>query len=171
MDVNQVLTFVIRPTLRHLDPEIPLSRAAERLVLGTGYHESANFRYLDQMSQDPERPGPAYGFWQMEAATLADHWAWLRARDGDGRLVRPALLAKIEELLAPWPTLPLQLQGNIYLSCAMARVHYRRVAEPLPDENDAVALATYYKQHYNTGAGAATVAKVTRAMRVALQMA
>lgn len=157
MDANQILTFVVRPTLHHLDPEIPISRAAERVVLLTAAHESSGFRYIDQLSNDPARPGPAYGLWQMEAATLADHWAWLRARDGDGHLVRPALLAKIEELLAPWPTLPLQLHGNLYLACAMARVHYRRAPEPLPDDLDGVAHL--WKVRYNTVDGKGTEAE------------
>ena len=41
----------------------------------------------------------------------------------------------------------------------MARAHYLRVPEPLPDAGDVEALAAYWKQHYNTPAGAGSEAE------------
>lgn len=154
MDARQLFTFVIGPTLEFLDPDIPLSRAAARLVLGTAIYESGGLRYIDQLSADPARPGPAYGLWQMEARTLADHWSWLHERDHDGHLVRPALAAKLEELVTAWPPLPAQMQGNLYLGAAMCRIHYRRAPEALPE--DLEGMARLYKLRYNTAYGAGT---------------
>lgn len=160
LNVDQLRRFVVEPTLRHLDPEIPYSLAAERLVIGTAIHESAGLVYLDQLSRDPARPGPAYGLWQMEARTLADHYAWFADR--------VEIREKIALLMSGFPPLPAQLHGNLYLSCAMCRVHYRRVADVLPDADDSRGLGAYWKRWYNTAAGAGTVTQGEAAMRVAI---
>jgi len=159
LNVGDLRRFVVEPTLRLLDPEIPYSLAALRLVIGTALHES-RLVYLDQVSRDPARPGPAYGLWQMEAPTLADHFAWL----ADRRELR----AKIGLLMTDQPTLPAQLHGNLYLACALCRVHYRRARDPLPDADDARGLGAYWKRFYNTSAGAGTIAQGETAMRAAI---
>jgi hypothetical protein len=41
----------------------------------------------------------------------------------------------------------------------MCRLHYRRVAEPLPAAKDTEAMAAYWKAHYNTPLGKGTVEK------------
>jgi len=48
---------------------------------------------------------------------------------------------------------------NLRFSIVMARVHYLREEESLPDSDDIRAFAEYYKKHYNTYAGAATIAE------------
>jgi hypothetical protein len=49
--------------------------------------------------------------------------------------------------------------GNLYYAAALCRVHYRRVREALPNEDDAEGMARYWKKYYNTVAGAGTVEK------------
>lgn len=170
MHAGQLVDFVIEPTLRYLDPDIPLTRAAMQLVLGTALHESANLQYIDQLSRLPTTPGPAYGLWQMEARTMGDHFDWLHAKSADGTRVRAALSAKIEAMIAPWRTLPHQVHGNLYLACALCRVHYRRVSEALPAADDAPALASYWKRYYNTSEGAGTIAQGVVAMQSAARL-
>ena len=38
----------------------------------------------------------------------------------------------------------------------MCRVHYYRVSEALPEENDIEGMARYWKKYYNTPLGAGT---------------
>lgn len=151
----QILRYVIEPTLRFLDPEIPHSKNAAAILLLTAAHES-RFTYVDQLDA-ANRDGPAYGLWQMEAATLADHHKWLATK--------PALHRRIVDLMAGWPTVPQQLRGNLYYACAMARVHYRRAPEALPDPSDLPAIAALWKLRYNTVAGRGTVAQFEESAR------
>jgi hypothetical protein len=45
---------------------------------------------------------------------------------------------------------------NLKYATAMARIHYLRISEPLPQFNDIEGMWNYYKQYYNTPKGAAT---------------
>lgn len=147
LDVEQFRQYVVRPTLRFLDPEIPYSEAAELLMVGTAMQES-RLRFLDQLTPGP---GPAYGLFQMEARTHADHVRWLE------RAENATLAAKIEMLLGDEPDRLLQLRTNLAYACAMSRVHYWRVREGLPEAADARGLGHYWKRFYNTIHGRGTV--------------
>jgi hypothetical protein len=149
LDVEQFRQYVVRPTLRFLDPEIPYSEAAELLMTGTAMQES-RLRFIDQLSPGP---GPAYGLFQMEARTHADHLKWLERHEN------ASLSAKIEMLASAEPERLRQLRTNLAYACAMARVHYWRVRRPLPEASDTNGLGQYWKQFYNTIHGAGTVAQ------------
>ena len=149
LDVEQFRQYVVRATLRFLDPEIPYSDAAELLLTGTAMQES-RLRFVDQLTPGP---GPAYGLFQMEARTHADHWQWLERPEND------ALRAKVAMLLGDEPDRLGQLRTNLAYACAMARVHYWRVRRPLPSAGDTTGLGQYWKQFYNTIHGAGTVAQ------------
>lgn len=146
MNASQLLTFVIRPVLLHLEPEIPGSKAAEQLLLGTAMQES-RLEYIDQLAPGP---GPAYGFWQMERLTHDDIW------DNYLRFNNP-LKNKMILLKAAWQPSVAQCATNLAYACGMARVHYRRRPEALPPVNDLLAQASYWKKHYNTHLGKGTV--------------
>lgn len=132
---------VIRPTLIALGLD---ALAAEELLLGTAAQESGCGSRLVQMS------GPALGVWQMEPATHDDIWASFLA-------FRPELANKLQTFLFTALPKQVQLVGNLYYACAMARVDYFRQAEPLPAPGDLESQAQYYKKHYNSGLGAASV--------------
>lgn len=152
LDAKQLRRYVIRPALKHIQLH---SMAAENLVLGTALVESRGV-YLRQLND-----GPALGIFQMEPATAQDiHANFLRFnRD---------LAALVQELTTRTTVDDdSELVGNLYYAAAMCRVHYRRVREALPDSGDAVAMARYWKQHYNTVLGAGSVAKAEPAFRVA----
>lgn len=140
-----LVSEVIRPTLRHMGDKYA-SPSAQQLLLGTAIVESDGLRALRQYGN-----GPARGLWQMEPNTLADHRLWL--------LKHPELAKAVGQLELPALAGTAQLAGNLYYACAMARVHYWRKHEPLPEANDIAGLGRYWKEHYNTAAGKGTVTK------------
>lgn len=153
LDLDQLRLLVVRPTLQALSLWSP---TAENLVLGTGIVES-RCKYLKQIGK-----GPALGIFQMEPFTHNDIWRthlWgTELGMKVGNLVRPF------SGRAPDPT---EMIWNLRYAAAMCRVHYRRIREALP-ENDAVGLAQYWKQYYNTPLGAGTVEKAIPAFAVAV---
>ncbi len=139
---TQFRTLIVRPVLEHLEL---YSKAAENLLVGTALQES-NLTYLHQLGG-----GPALGVFQMEPATHKDIWDnYLRFRRDMSARVKDYTTASLGKEVD-------QLPGNLYYACAMARVHYYRVPEPLPDADNDEALGRYWKAHYNTAAGAGTV--------------
>jgi hypothetical protein len=141
LDVDQLRELVIVPTLKSLNLH---TKAAENLVLGTALVES-RARYIKQLGT-----GPALGIFQMEPATHDDIW--------DNYLsYRTDLANQIKELVRV--TEAGEMIGNLYYAAAMCRVHYRRVRSPLPEAGNALDMACYWKNHYNTALGAGTVSK------------
>lgn len=143
MNLGQLRELVIRPALHQVNLWSP---AGENLVLGTALVESGG-EFLAQVGG-----GPALGLWQMEPATHDDLWVnYIRYR------------RELGEQLGQLNTVALftdgarEMVGNLYYGAAMCRVAYARAAEPLPDERDALAMAKYWKLHYNTPKGAGTV--------------
>ena len=67
IDALQLRHEIIRPTLKHLDPVIPYSMAAENLLMGTCAQESRMGQFLVQLEG-----GPARGIFQMEYSTEYD---------------------------------------------------------------------------------------------------
>lgn len=142
IDAHQLRTLVIVPTIRRLGL---YSKAAENLLMGTAAQESHLGTYLHQLGK-----GPAKGIFQMEPATHSDCWAnYLRYREGLAEELR-----QIAGVQTPTPELMI---GNLYYATAMARVHYLRVSEALPKAENPYDLGHYYKDHYNTHLGKATV--------------
>jgi hypothetical protein len=63
-------------------------------------------------------------------------------------------------LLAAEPKSPMdQMAGNLFYAAAMCRVKYFRCPSVLPDGNDALGLANYHKNWYNTAAGKTEVSQ------------
>lgn len=154
LDLAQLRDLVIRPTLLYLGLH---TAAAETLLLGTAMQESGG-RYLKQLGR-----GPALGIYQMEPVTHDDHWRTFLPR-------HPELLEKVDGLLGAWPSKVGQLATNLAYATAMARVHYYRRKEPLPDGLNSAAMAAYYKKYYNTPAGAATEDQFAGVYRRALEV-
>lgn len=143
MESKQLLEEVIEPTLIFLDMDSP---AARKLLLGTAAQESHMGRWIKQIK------GPALGIYQMEPATHDDIW--------DNYLAyRPSLVAKLEQLLCPGFSKVEQLKWNLAYATAMARIHYRRVPEPLPEGVDPEPLGMYWKEYYNTFEGKGTLSE------------
>lgn len=118
------------------------SEAAEELLILTAAAESLGGQYIYQMG------GPAVGIFQMEPNTHDDIWEnyleykpelaletsfWTHSKDSEA------------------------LVYNLAYAILMARIHYLRVAEPLPSATDIDGLAYYWKKYYNTYRGKGTV--------------
>lgn len=117
------------------------SRAAVYLLLGTAAQESGFGTYLRQVGG-----GPALGVFQMEPNTEKDIWSnYLDFREDIAFAVWRACYVSRAN--------PEALEYNLAYQIVMARIHYRRIKEPLPPYNDIKALARYWKQHYNTPQG------------------
>ena len=130
-------THIIDSVLWYLDPEIPYSRRAVKLLLMTAAHESRFGTYLKQIG------GPARGVFQMEPTTEQDIWSnFLRYK-------RP-LYTKITRVVPETSDFD-QMSTNLVYQIAMARVHYWRVPEPLPETTE--GCAEYWKKYYNTHKG------------------
>lgn len=151
MNGSQLRTYIVEPVLRYLDPVIPFSEGAVELVMGTAAQESA-LSHIDQLAPGP---GPAYGFWQMEAATHDDLWRNFIDR-------RAPLQALMVGLLALWPSRIDQLRSNVAYAAAMCRVHYRRAPQAIPPPDDIAALGRMWKDAYNTSRGKGTVDQFVR---------
>lgn len=154
---EQIRLFIVRPVLQRIGL---WSQAAENLVFGTGLTESG-YDFIDQTTPGP---GPAYGFWQMEEPTHDDIWLNYLSRQTDlsDSLIRMSGCGVVTK--PPVQT----LHGNLFYAAAMCRVHYRRAKPALPAFDDYVGLASYWKQHYNTPAGAGTIVKAIPYFRQAV---
>lgn len=170
IDALQLRHEIIRPALKHLDPEIPYSMAAENLLMGTCAQESRMGQFLVQLDN-----GPAKGIFQMEDATHDD----INDEKGlfDNYLMyRGAIDAKVD-CLRIIPSVidcddvlkmgsddydSINLTGNLYYAAAMCRVHYYRVPMRLPDKDNVPEMGHYWKMYYNTPEGAGTVEEFVR---------
>lgn len=141
LHVKQFITDIIKPALREIELD---SLEARALLLCTAAHESALGTYVTQMG------GPALGVYQMEPATYEDIFDnYLAYRDYmETRMLRGAHFIK-----APPAK---ELQSNLKWATYLARVHYLRAPELLPDYRNVNKIAAYWKKYYNTVKGAGT---------------
>lgn len=149
---------MVEPALEHVGLN---SQRRMRLVIGTGLAES-HLKYIDQIDKY-SRPGPAYGLFQMEAATHDDIWANFLSG-------RQALRDKLKSLIIPGVQLVDQLHGNDYYAAAMCGIFYLRFREALPMANDLDGMAYYWKRYYNTNAGKGTPADFKTKAGIILQL-
>lgn len=149
MNAKQLRELVVRPTLEYLQGAVPYSKEAEDLLMMTAAHESHLGEYLKQIN------GPALGIYQMEPRTEEDIWRnYLYYREP----LNEAIQVTMKD---PWTVDSPLLVCDLVYATAMARVHYFRVPEALPQydgtEGYIDALARYAKKYYNTEKGKATV--------------
>lgn len=132
---DQLRKLIIRKT-----KEIGLfSDNAVELLMGTCAQESCLGKYRKQSGG-----GPALGIFQMEPATFKDiYYHVLRFQS--------FLLQKIKRAANVNELQPKDLIYNDNLAICMARVHYYRFKETIPD--NLAGWAYYWKKYYNTPAG------------------
>jgi hypothetical protein len=161
LDVSYIINDIIIPTQNELGmPD------ATNLLLGTFAQESKLGQYLTQIGG-----GPALGIGQIEPATnnLVLGWALenkpdvydtLKAIRGRTQTVAGARVSDDINLVA--------LQYNHQYNCAIARTLYFSISVPLPDSNDIVGLANYWKEFYNRG-GKGTIEEFVTNYRTLVQ--
>ena len=136
MNPTHLLEHIIRPSISAIGL---WSREAEVLLLATAAMESDCGQYVVQNN------GPALGIFQMEPETHRDIY--------ENYLdYKPSLKKALKLTTIPnWPKLT-QLKVNPVYATAMARMHYRRVPEALPEVHRRY-MWNYYKFYYNTPLG------------------
>lgn len=144
IELRDLQTLIIRPVTISLG--LGGANVEELLVL-TAAQESGLGRSLDQNGG-----GPALGVWQMEPVTHDDIW-------GNFLAYRAELANKILTWTFSALPKPLQMIGNLYYACAMARVQYLRSPHAIPPVGDRQGQWQIYKIAYNTALGAATEAQ------------
>jgi len=127
---------IVGALFRHLGRDAATTAAVELLML-TAATESRLGTYLYQIR------GPAVGIFQMEPPTHDD----IQARKVIGRYTNVPLA---DASVMAW---------DLAYAIVMARIYYMQFIEPLPAADDIAGLADYWKEYYNTEAGAGTPEK------------
>jgi len=148
INAKQFSTQVVIPTLQMLDQQasIPYTDIAYYLVMGTIANESLLGTWLVQEG------GPALGLGQIEPATLTSLIARLTRQEATAltTIASPATPAH-------------NVVANLPYAVALVRLFYwHNAPAPLPAQATIAAIYAYYKQFYNTPAGAATLAGFTQ---------
>jgi len=133
---------VIRPTLQALGYWSP---GAEALLLGTALVEMT----MAQGTQPQDSTGQ--GVFRMTPATHDRLWTDYLSTPAKQSLAR-AVEAQLPAHGRPYDLLAkaASLEPNKAYACAMARVHYLRVPERLPEAGDLNGQAAYWARYYNT---------------------
>lgn len=140
IDNKQLRELIIKPALDCLQM---YSDSAEELLVFTCACESLGGTYLKQVK------GPALGIYQMEPATYTDIWENYIKNQGH---VLNLLSINFDVHKLP---LPERMIYDLKFATAMARLHYRRRKETLPQSTDIDGIWEYYKKYYNTHLGKA----------------
>ena len=141
--MNPVLVkdHVIIPALVAIDS---YSEEAVELIWQTGAAESL-YKTTRQIK------GPARSWFQMERATHDDIWT-----NYLGPSSRQYLVDGLQEL-SRRPGDFGEMENNPWYAAAMCRIHYLRVPEALPEVDNTIGQAHYWKDHYNTKFGKGTI--------------
>jgi len=146
LNVAQFRANVVKPALSALGVANAAMNTpeAEELLMGTAVQESSLI-YLRQLSG-----GPGMGLFQIEPTTHNDVWTNYLA-------YRQDIAATVNSLAAGGKGTAEQLPWNLGYSAVIARLIYWRAPAPMPAASDGIeALGAYWKQYYNTEAGAGT---------------
>ena len=138
--LSDLIERVLLDLEEHTLGKIKFTEEAKTLLLLTAAHESHLGKYIRQVG------GPALGIFQMEPLTHEDHWSYITPREW----LYDALCAMNLEC----DTDASALEYNLKYAIVMARIHYYRKPEWIPE--DIKGISEYAKQHYNTKAGKAT---------------
>ena len=146
-NAKQFRELIVDPVLKGMDAWT--AQAADLLVM-TMAHESNGGQFLKQLGK-----GPALGMFQMEKRSFDDLWSRCVA-------TKPGVMQNIMAICnLGKPPQAEEMEGNLYLATAMARVYYKQVFAAIP--NDLVEMSNYAKQYWNTSKGAATPQDYLRA--------
>lgn len=133
------------------------SESAIELLMLTAAVESNLGTYIRQIN------GPALGIFQMEPNTELDIWDNYLEHRFKLRSKINSFINEETVYLIEYDKCIQDLEFNIAYQILMARIHYLRVPEKLPDAKDIHRLAAYYKRFYNTYKGKGTIEKAIEA--------
>ena len=143
-------SLIVIPTLAVLSKFDSRLNTPEAVVLlmGTAAQESDLGFWLRQTPT-----GPGKGPWSIEDNTHNDVWRYLR-RESKLKLRQQVLSLAREKTGQPPHS---ELINNPLYSCAIARIKYWMIPEPIPTQLE--DLAEYWKRYFNTASGAGTAAQ------------
>lgn len=141
---KHLLEYVIKPTLSYLEKD---SASARILILCTSAVESRLGHYLKQKND-----GPALGIYQTEPKTHLDIYKNYLRFNPD-LTYKLKILSKYDNYLFR----ERELISNLEYATAIARIHYLRISEELPESGDINGMAVYWKNYYNTVKGKGTI--------------
>jgi len=142
------LRSLIDETLQTILPNYYSLRIRELLMI-TAAQESFCGRYLQQVSC-----GIALGIFQMEPSTYEDLF------DNYLRYHQDILDNLGSHFKVNKDNFRVNMMGNLVYQIVLARLHYLRFPEELPDCADIVAMAYYYKKYWNTVKGKASIGEI-----------
>ena len=137
--------LIIEDTLLSFSPPLAKNNAVN-LLLGTAAVESNFGTYVRQIK------GPAVSVFQIEPFTERDMWENYIVHKQDIK----NQLSRIYHATGPDPE---RLVTDLGLAIVMARLYYLRKPSMLPQADDLIGLAEYWKREYNTYKGKGTVEK------------
>jgi len=147
-------------------PNKRYAQATASLLFGTAAQESG---LVWERQRSPRWAGDVGGFgkWQVERGSILASLDYLRAR--------PELLDRVTQFVFADPRAgrewveamnldaflwALRMDNNDGLGVALCRIHYLRIADPIPGTIE--GQAAYWKKWYNTTAGAGTIEEYMR---------
>jgi hypothetical protein len=142
-------------------PSPAYAETVARLLAGTCATES-HLRWRRQGNFNLVRLDGAWGLWQTEQGAVKDSVKYLRRR-GDVL----ANCAQFVDMTGVFEmdirALLMRIMEDDRFAVVFARLHYLRVASPVP--SGLTEQAAYYKKYYNTVAGKGSVEKYLRDWR------
>lgn len=147
--------YLIEPSLELCADlaSVPNTPYIRDLLVATCAQESAMGAYLHQTGR-----GPAVSIYQFEPTTLED----LLKNYASSKRFAPLVAA----VRVPAVAAEDEIMWNLRFATVCARLNYYRVKEPLPTVVSFDTLWHYYKQYWNTEAGAATPATFRDALKL-----
>jgi hypothetical protein len=134
---DELRHLVIRPTLEYLNQ---YSLAAETLLMGTAAVESAMGYELKQ------NKGRGLGIYHITPRSHQLLWDQYLAKD-------PELASKVRGLASQHGFLikpHCELTTNLRYATAIAWLLYERKGKSLPDPNDVIAMAKFWRRHFHS---------------------
>lgn len=150
---DDIRLYVIRPALKMLNL---WSQGAEMLVYGTGMVES-DYNALKQVS------GIALGVYQCEPETHSYIKQYLKKPNRKELL--ESILGACQRGVMPDDE---ALIWDLYYATMICRVRYLDTVAPIPDWDNAQAMAQYHADYYNRG-GKANVDENSRVFKMLIQ--
>lgn len=137
--------YIVRPTLKRMGKKYN-TKVARVLMMATSAQESHCGTYFKQVK------GPALGIYQHEPETIKDDFK--NFLDFNPKLAK--ILRDLQSPAGKKDSDVISVIGNLFYATGLARVHYYRFEEPLPDTIEFEGIWQYYKKYWNTDAGDAT---------------
>ena len=154
------LRELVKEVLTDVNPIIPFSNSGVEILMMTSAQESLGGFYLRQIGMRGSTRG-GYGIYSIELTTHNDIWDRDIHGSNDNFLSYKKDLEKLAHKYYNYDiSLEMNLTGNLPYQILMARLIYFRVRPPLPNSDDVLGLACYYKLHFNTRLGKAIIPKV-----------